>query len=101
MPYMYILKCSDRSFYVGSTWDLERRFGQHQSGDGAEYTKRRLPVELVFAQSFDRIEDAYVMEKRVQGWSRAKRPALIDGRYNDLPRLKLTRSVNPTNLVQR
>jgi putative endonuclease len=87
MPYMYILRCVDRTFYTGSSWDLERRLAQHQNGEGAEYTKRRLPVELVFAQWFDRIDEAYAMEKRVQGWSHSKRQALVDGKYNELPRL--------------
>lgn len=84
---MYILECSDKSYYVGSTWDVSVRVPQHQAGLGSEYTKRRLPVELVYAAEFDRIEDAFAMEKRVQGWSRAKRRALIEGRYADLPNL--------------
>jgi putative endonuclease len=84
---MYILRCRDNSFYVGSTWNLEQRVIQHQAGHGSEYTKRRLPVVLAYAAEFDRIEDAFLMEKRVQGWSRAKRQALIDGRFADLPNL--------------
>jgi putative endonuclease len=87
MAFVYILHCADGSYYVGSTRDLEMRFAQHASGEGAAYTRRRLPVKLVFAQHFDRIDDAYTVEKRVQGWSRKKREALIEGRYNDLPRL--------------
>jgi putative endonuclease len=87
MPFVYIVKCADNSFYVGSTRDLERRIWQHSTGQGAAYTRRRLPIELVFAQEFERIDEAYFLEKRIQGWSRAKRQALIDGRYNDLPRL--------------
>ena len=51
MAYMYILKCADNSYYVGSTKDLQRRFAQHQNGEGSEYTKHRLPVELVFLKS--------------------------------------------------
>jgi putative endonuclease len=85
------LECSDRSYYVGSTVDLEQRVTQHEAGFGAEYTRRRLPVRLVFAAEFDRIEDAFLMEKRVQGWSRAKRLALIEGRYADLPNLSKKR----------
>jgi putative endonuclease len=84
---MYILRCRDDSYYVGSTRDLERRLAQHQAGEGAEYTRHRLPVELVYAAEFDRVEDAFILEKRVQGWSRAKREALIEGRYSDLPNL--------------
>ncbi len=87
MPFLYILRCADGSYYVGSARSLDHRMEQHMSGHGGDYTSRRTPVVLVFAQEFDRIDDAYFMEKRVQGWSRAKREALIQGRYNDLPRL--------------
>ncbi|GAA3741813.1 GIY-YIG nuclease family protein [Leifsonia bigeumensis] len=87
MPHVYILRCSDDSYYVGSTVDLEQRIQQHSMGLGAEYTKRRLPVILVFAYEYERVADAFTMEKRIQGWSRRKREALIEGRYNDLPAL--------------
>jgi predicted GIY-YIG superfamily endonuclease len=87
VPFMYILRCSDGSYYVGSTRDLDRRLSEHQAGDGAAYTRRRLPVDLVFAREFDRVDEAFRLEKQVQGWSRAKREALIEGRWNDLPTL--------------
>jgi len=76
---MYILRCSDGSYYVGSTRDLSQRLEQHASGLGSAYTSRRLPVELVHAEEFDRVADAYLREKQVQNWSRAKREALIAG----------------------
>jgi len=79
MPHMYMLLCGDNSYYVGSTWNLELRLAQHNAGEGSEYTKRRRPVRLVYAEEFDRVEDAFRREKQVQGWSRAKRQALIDG----------------------
>ncbi|MBP7710599.1 MAG: GIY-YIG nuclease family protein [Rickettsiales bacterium] len=75
---MYILECRDKSFYVGSTTDLERRLSEHQNGLGAVYTRKRLPVKLVFSEEFERIDEAYFCEKRVQGWSRKKRIALIN-----------------------
>ena len=84
---MYILECADGSYYVGSTRSLHGRFEQHLAGTGCEYTKRRLPVKLVFAGEFERISEAFAFEKQVQGWSRAKRLALIQGRYTDLPEL--------------
>ena len=87
MPYVYILRCSDQSYYVGSTWNLEARFEQHATGHGARYTRERLPVDLVFAQEYDRVDEAFAREKQIQGWSRRKREALIDGAYNELPRL--------------
>jgi putative endonuclease len=92
MAHMYILECADGSFYVGSTTNLDARVAQHQSGDGAAYTRRRRPVRLVYAAEFDRVTDAYAFEKQVQGWSRAKRRALIDGRFTDL--VELSRSRN-------
>ena len=68
----------------GSTWDLERRVSEHNLGLGAAYTRRRRPVELVWAGDYERVDEAYAMEKRIQGWSRAKRQALIDGRTDEL-----------------
>jgi putative endonuclease len=84
---MYILRCADGSFYVGSTVNLERRLGQHNEGEGAAYTRRRRLVRLVYCEEFSRVDDAYLREKQVQGWSRAKRLALIEGRLGDLPEL--------------
>ena len=87
MAWMYILECSDGSYYVGSTKDLERRLSEHQEGLGAKYTSRRLPVELVYYEEYDRVDDAFYREKQVQGWRRAKREALINGDPDLLPAL--------------
>ena len=84
---MYILQCSDDSYYVGSTKNLDLRFSQHQSGKGSRYTSGRLPVELVYGEEYDRVADAYYREKQVQNWSRAKREALINGNNEMLPAL--------------
>ena len=87
MPHVYILRCSDGSYYVGSTVNLEYRLRQHDLGEGAEYTKRRRPVSLVYAHEFAMAAEAFAMEKKIQGWSRAKREALIAGRFDLLPDL--------------
>ena len=87
MAYVYILRCADGSYYVGSTRNLENRVSQHSAGVGAKYTRNRLPIELVFAQEYPWVDEAYGREKQIQGWSRRKREALIAGEYNDLPRL--------------
>jgi putative endonuclease len=87
----YILRCADGSYYVGSTRNLEHRLEQHASGMGSAYTSKRLPVELVWCAEFDRVDDAYLLEKRVQNWSRAKREALIAGRFENLPALSRKR----------
>ena len=79
MPFMYILECSDRTLYVGSTWDLDRRLAQHQEGEGAEYTRNRLPVRLLYSEYYCRVENAFLREKQVQRWGRAKRLALVKG----------------------
>ena len=87
MAWMYILKCADGSYYVGSTKNLELRIAQHQSGKGSRYTSGRLPVELVYGEEYERVVDAYAREKQVQNWSRAKREALIAGKPELLPAL--------------
>nr|WP_254431519.1 GIY-YIG nuclease family protein [Agromyces sp. Marseille-P2726] len=88
---MYILRCADDSLYVGSTRNLDHRLEQHAAGTVHSYTSTRRPVTLVFAQEFEYMHDAYAREKQVQGWSRAKRLALIEGRMHDLPALSARR----------
>jgi putative endonuclease len=88
MAWTYIVRCSDGTYYVGSTTNLELRIWQHNSDDqGATYTRKRRPVLLVWAAEFDSIAEAFAFEKRVQGWSRAKREALIRGDFEALPGL--------------
>ncbi|MCA9973383.1 MAG: GIY-YIG nuclease family protein [Anaerolineales bacterium] len=84
MPYMYILECADGSYYTGSTNNLEKRLWEHQSGLGANYTRKRLPVKLVYSEAFDRVEEAFNREKQVQGWSRRKKQALIAANFDQL-----------------
>jgi putative endonuclease len=85
--YMYILLCADGSYYTGSTKDLVIRLAQHQSGEGANHTKKHLPVKLVYYEEFQRIDEAFYREKQIQGWSRKKKEALIENRPEDLPML--------------
>ena len=77
MAFLYILRCGDGSYYVGSTRSLHRRVDAHMMGKGAAYTRARLPVTLLWHEEFESIGDAYWWEKRVQNWSRAKREALM------------------------
>ena len=63
--YMYILICNDGSYYTGSTIDLERRLKEHQSGQGANHTKKRLPVSLVYYEKYPRIDIAFDREKQM------------------------------------
>ncbi|HEX6516537.1 MAG TPA: GIY-YIG nuclease family protein [Nocardioidaceae bacterium] len=85
MAWAYILRCSDDTYYAGSTIDLERRLSEHNLGLGVAYTRRRRPVVLVWAGEFGRIDDAFAFEKQVQGWGRRKREALIAGELDALP----------------
>ena len=85
--YMYILLCADGSYYTGSTTDLVRRLEQHQNGEGANHTKKRSPVSLLYYEEYSRIDEAFYREKQVQGWSRKKKEALIEGKSELLPLL--------------
>lgn len=85
--WMYILRCSNGSYYIGSTNNLDLRLAQHQSGEGANHTKKFALVELVFFEEFSRIDQAFYREKQIQKWSRAKKEALISGSLEELVRL--------------
>jgi len=85
--WLYILKCSDGSFYTGTTRaDLEQRVAEHQAGEFDGYTATRRPLVLVFSEHFDRLIDAIAAERQIKGWSRAKKQALIAGDYQALQR---------------
>jgi putative endonuclease len=85
--FMYILLCADGSYYTGSTNDLERRIAQHEAGEGANHTRKHGPVKLVYYEWFPRVDQAFYREKQVQGWSRKKKEALINGEFGKLPEL--------------
>jgi predicted GIY-YIG superfamily endonuclease len=78
----YILRCADGSFYTGHTDNLDARIGQHLTGGYCDYTPRRLPIELAWAQDFSSRIEALEAERRVKKWSRAKKEALIAGDWN-------------------
>ncbi len=82
--YMYILECCDGSYYTGSTIHLDIRLAQHMMGEGAKYTKNRLPVKLLYYEEFERIDKAFYREKQVQKWNRKKKEALIIGQTEEL-----------------
>jgi putative endonuclease len=90
--WLYILKCSDGSYYTGSTNNLPLRLAQHQAGEGGDFTCRRLPVELVYTQEFQSEHEAFLRERQVKGWSRAKKEALIRGNFEKLVELSKARS---------
>ena len=79
-PYItYMLRCADTSYYVGHTDDLERKLAQHHAGTVDDYTATRQPVELVWSAPFLDQDAAFAAERRLKGWSRSKREALIAG----------------------
>jgi putative endonuclease len=77
MGYFYMLMCADGTFYVGSTRDLLRRLWEHREGLGAEYTRTRLPVRLVYFEQYERVSEAWGRERTVHGWVRSKKKKLI------------------------
>ena len=85
--WLYILRCSDGSYYTGYTNNLPLRLAQHQAGEGCAYTQSRLPVELVYSQEFPSGHQAFLRERQVKGWSRAKKEALIRGDFEALVEL--------------
>ena len=85
---VYILRCSDHSFYTGITSNLDERLNEHQSGKhGESYTFKRRPLKLMYYAEFTEVERAISMEKQIKKWSKAKKQALIDGQFEKLPNL--------------
>ena len=85
---VYILLCSDNTYYTGVTNDLDRRLAEHMEATNRKsYTARRRPLKLVFYQSFDQIDDAIEAEKQIKKWSVAKKRALINSDFDLLPEL--------------
>ncbi len=95
--FVYMLRCADGSFYVGSATgdDLEKRIAEHQTGAYPGYTFARRPVRLVWSEHFDRITDAIATERKLKGWSRAKKEALIKGDWSRIEQLSKRRSGRP------
>ena len=85
--FVYILKCSDESYYTGVTNDLERRVGEHQSGIINGYTSSRLPVKLVYSERFSDVNQTIKSEKQIKGWNRKKKEALIAGNFDLIVKL--------------
>ena len=90
--WVYLLRCSDGSNYVGHSDDLERRLDEHQAGTHEGYIRKRRPVRLVWSEAISSREEALAFERRIKGWTRAKKDALIIG---DWARIKhLSRPVH-------
>ena len=85
--HVYMLRCSDGPCYVGHTNDLEHRLAAHERGAIEGYTLSRRPVELVFSDQFSTRLEAFHQERRIKGWSRARKEALIKGDWDELVEL--------------
>ena len=85
--FVYILKCADESYYTGVTSDIERRLAEHSARTYDGFTSTRKPVELIYSQRISDINDAIFLEKRIKGWSRKRKEALIKGDFNLLKEL--------------
>jgi predicted GIY-YIG superfamily endonuclease len=85
--FVYILKCNDGSYYTGHTDDLEKRIAEHHQKLIDGYTASRLPFKVVYIQSFATRDEAFNEERKIKGWSRKKKEALIKGDWNELVRL--------------
>jgi putative endonuclease len=95
--YVYMLRCSDGSYYVGSATgeDLGPRVDQHNAGSYPGYTFSRRPVVLVWSEYFDRITDGIAAERQIKGWSRAKKEALLNSDWAKVSELSRRRAGRP------
>jgi putative endonuclease len=80
--YTYILLCEGDKLYTGSTRNIYRRFAQHLSGEGANFTRKFKPIRVVYLEEHSRKDYAFYREKQIQRWSRMKKEALIQGDEN-------------------
>ena len=93
--YCYILCCADGMYYCGHTESLEKRISEHQTGLIKGFTSRKLPVKLCWSESFPTRVEALEAERRIKGWSRAKKEALISGDWTTVSALSRRRSGQP------
>jgi putative endonuclease len=91
-PTVYILECSAGRFYTGVTSNLGQRLGQHADSVGSGYAARHGPCRIVWFTECPTTFEALELEKRIKGWRREKKVALIEGRGEDLPGLSLARN---------
>jgi predicted GIY-YIG superfamily endonuclease len=87
----YLLRCADGSYYAGHTDDIDARMVQHQTGALGGYTAQRRPLELVWSDQFMTRDEAFAAERKIKGWSRAKKQALIAGDWDRIRALARNR----------
>jgi predicted GIY-YIG superfamily endonuclease len=94
--WVYILRCSDDSYYTGHTDDLDRRVGAHEAGEIPGYTFTRRPVTLIFSQQSPSRLEALTAERQIKGWSRAKKEAMTRGDWTEVSALARSRAGRPS-----
>jgi len=100
--YVYILECSDKSYYTGVTNNAEKRVEEHNTGlDRNNYTYTRRPVKLVFCEKFVNSLQAIQFEKQIKGWSRNKKEALINNQLDSLPELSKSKTYMPAQILRQ
>ncbi len=99
--WVYLLRCSDGSYYAGHTENLEARLWQHEQGICCDWTRRRRPVELVWREAAPTREEALAFERRIKGWTRAKKEALIAGDWAQIGWLARPPHERPSNSLRR
>ena len=86
--FVYIVKCSDHSYYTGVTNNVERRIFEHNtSTDESSYTFDKRPIELVYYEAFKDVNQAIAFEKQIKGWTRKKKEALIENNWEKIKEL--------------
>ena len=91
---VYILKCSDGTYYTGITNDIDRRLYEHQNGINLTcYTYKRRPLVLVFCENFPDVNQAIEFEKQIKGWSRKKKEAIINDNWEKLKELSICSNI--------
>jgi putative endonuclease len=104
MPYfVYILECSDGSYYTGSTDDIQKRLWQHQQGvEASSYTYSRRPVKLAWtSEETHHYYDALRWERQIKGWSRKKKQALIRGDLNSIHEIVKTERIKREKIKKK
>ena len=90
MAWVYIVKCADDSYYTGMSRgaDLDKRVSEHNLKISPHaFTASRLPAVLIYSENFELVSDAIAAERKIKGWSRAKKEALIKGDWAEVQRL--------------
>jgi putative endonuclease len=105
--WVYILRCRDGSYHTGHTNDLEKRMWEHENGLGADWTRRRRPVQLVWCADAPTRDEVLAFERRVKNRSVAKKEALIAGDWEKVghfarpPRERPSTSLGTSDSVAR